>query len=188
MSEKRLPRGAKSRNRPGISMEIPINIERVLLRAAMDRAFRDALLESSEEALRGTGFDLIASERAMLAAMPRSTLETMIDRLVPGRGRKGRFAKHVAAAVAGSMILTASTGCEVASAGITSDAPEFDPPADIRDTADEEDTDSPADVPVDTAFDPDVIEEPDVDDMVEGDLAEEDVTAGDAGDAEETDG
>jgi hypothetical protein len=111
--------------RPGISVEIPINLEKVLLRASADPVFKEALLEDPGRALAGAGFSLTGSERAVLSAMDRPTLETTIDRFASGRRRRGRFARHVAAAVAGSMIITAS--CITAS-----DGNDPGPPGDTR--------------------------------------------------------
>ncbi|MBW2263241.1 MAG: hypothetical protein JRG91_14825, partial [Deltaproteobacteria bacterium] len=52
------------------------------------------------------GERLAGSETAMLLAMDRSILETLIDRFVPGKKPRGSFARKVAAAVAGTLIIT----------------------------------------------------------------------------------
>jgi hypothetical protein len=97
-------RGSCQRRGLRAKSEIPVNIERVLLRASEDEAFRERLLEDPAAALEGES--LTGSERAMLLAMNRTILVTLIDRFAPGKKPRGRFAKKVAAAVAGTLILT----------------------------------------------------------------------------------
>ena len=97
-------RGSCERHGLRSRREIPVGIERVLLRAAEDGAFREALLEDPAAALEGSS--LTGPERAMLLAMDRSILTALIDRFVPGKNPRGRFAQKVAAAVAGTLIIT----------------------------------------------------------------------------------
>lgn len=118
-------KGSRSRKPRGKSMEIPINIEKILLRAAGDDAFCSALLENATRAVEEKGFGLRDSEKAILGSMPRSTLEAMIGRIGSPSGSKGRFARHVAAAVAGSMIITAAAcGDDEPTRGATADVPD----------------------------------------------------------------
>lgn len=174
--KKELPRGFSRRRMPRLGMEIPINLERILMDAARDDAFRQRLLEDPVAAVTAGGFDLTCTERAMLAAMDRSTVEAMVQRFGPARSRRSGFAKGVAAAVAGSMIISVSTGC-VQSAGVI---PE--PPEDAQ-----AEPDLGPEVPVDSTPDPvggifpdwppdapDLYEEPDVEDEDAADDAEED--------------
>ena len=99
-------KGAYRRHVPEMELRIPINLERAILLAAGDRAFREALLEDVDRALEDRGVELTVSERTMLATLSRRGLEDMIERFRPGRSRRARFAKRVAAAVAGSLIVT----------------------------------------------------------------------------------
>lgn len=97
-------RGSCERHGLRTRREIPVGIERVLLRAAEDEAFRDRLLGDPAAALEAES--LTGSERAMLVAMDRSILTTLIDRFRPGSRPRSRFARKVAAAVAGTLIIT----------------------------------------------------------------------------------
>jgi len=121
--KKELPRGFSRRQMPRMGMEIPINLERILMDAARDEAFRERLLEDPAGTAVAGGFELTGTERAMLAAMDRSMLEAMVRRFGAPRARRSGFAKGVAAAMAGSMIISVSTGC-VQSAGIIPEPPE----------------------------------------------------------------
>jgi hypothetical protein len=120
---KQLPRGFRKRGANRLGMEIPINLERILLEAARDGAFRERLLVDPTRAVAEGGFGLSSTEKAMLAAMDRSMIEAMVRRFGRGRSRKTGFAKGVAAAVAGSMVISVGTGC-VQSAGIDPAPPE----------------------------------------------------------------
>ena len=129
MAENKGRKPVGSRNRRGIrtKLEIPINLERILLRAAEDREFRDALLTDAARAPSENGFALRSSERAMLSAMPRTLLEKLIERFRPDKLKRSRFARHVAAAFAGSMVVTATAcgdGGDGASRGAAPDFPE----------------------------------------------------------------
>ncbi|MBW2261175.1 MAG: hypothetical protein JRG91_04310 [Deltaproteobacteria bacterium] len=117
-----LPRGFSRRRLNRLGMEIPINLERILLGAARDEAFREDLFEDPSRAAADGGFDLTATEIAMLTAMDRSTLEAMIGGFGTERVRRGRFARHVAAAVAGTMVISVGSGCY--SAGTLPEPPE----------------------------------------------------------------
>lgn len=181
-------RGSSTRRGVRTDIVIPVNIERVLLRAAGDPAFRQALIESPEGALEGQGFSLLGSERAMLASMTRSTLEAMIESINPGRQKRARFAKRVAAAVAGTMLISTAAcgsdgGNEYPDAGADPDVSDVTdvPDTDISDTADVDTWDTPVvDAGVDTWV-PDTLDAPDDDESdVESDAEEEDVDEEDA--------
>jgi len=90
-------------------MEIPITLERVLIRAASDASFRESLLDDPERAVDENDYCMVASERASLMAIPRSTLEIMIDRFRPLKHTRSRFARKVVSAVASSLIVTAAS-------------------------------------------------------------------------------
>jgi len=120
--------GIRSRKGIKANMEIPINLERVLIEAAKDSAFFEKLMTNREHAVLERGFDLRPSELAMLSAMPESLFEKLIEGFRPAKLAKSRFARRVVAAMAGSMML-ASAGCadsedrfDGADAGIGPDA------------------------------------------------------------------
>jgi hypothetical protein len=89
-------------------MEIPVNVERVLLRAAREPDFHALLGEDRGAALADCR--LSGSERAMLQALPDAALERMIDRIGPSR--KNRFAGAVAAAVTGTLMVGVVASCD----------------------------------------------------------------------------
>jgi len=92
------------------NMEIPINLERVLIEAAKDSAFFEKVMMNREQAVSERGFDLRPSELAMLSTMPESLFEKLIERFRPAKLHRSRFAQRVVSAVTGSMML-AATGC-----------------------------------------------------------------------------
>lgn len=106
--KKKAPKG--SRNRKGIKaeMEVPVNLERVLIEAGKDLAFYQALVSDCARALADRGYRLRASEQAMLSAMPRHALQKMIEQLRPEKLAKSRFARKVATAVAGTVLFSTS--------------------------------------------------------------------------------
>ncbi len=63
--------GVKNRLQLTSEVEIRINLERVLLLAQEDRAFRTALLADPDTAVAQSHLELSTSERSLLAAMPR---------------------------------------------------------------------------------------------------------------------
>ncbi len=100
------PVGSRQRKRIAVAMEIPINLERVLLRAARDASFCQALKSDRDRALQQCDYDLRPTELAMLSGMPWDALQKMIERFQPDRLDKSQFAKRVAAAVASSVLLS----------------------------------------------------------------------------------
>jgi len=159
-------RGSCQRRGLRAQSEISVNIERVLLRAAEDEAFCARLLEDPAGALEAES--LTGSETAMLLAMDRSILETLIERFVPGKKPRGRFAKKVAAAVAGTLILT-TAACGSGDNMLGGAGP------DIPDGYDVEAADMPlVDIGVDASWpDPDAAPDP-VDDLADDEDADED--------------
>lgn len=160
-------RGSCQRRGLRAASEIPVSIERVLLRAAEDGAFRERLLEDPASALEGAS--LTGSERAMLLAMNRTILATLIDRFEPGEKPRGRFAQKVAAAVAGTLILTTAacgSGDDMAGGA----GPDMPP-----DGYDVEASDMPeVSAGVDASWpDPDAAPDP-VDDLTDDDAGDED--------------
>jgi hypothetical protein len=129
--------GAFERQHINQEVAIPVSLEQVLLRAASDLEFRAALLEDREAALETWSIELRPSERSTLEAMPRAALETMIVRIDPQKQKNSAFARTVATAVAGSMIMFTATGCLCG--GISPDD-DFDASADAdEDTAEADD-------------------------------------------------
>ena len=108
MSEPEGKRPVGSHERKGIEaqMEVPVNLERVLLEAAQDSVFYQALLSDRARALADKGYHLRASEEGMLAAMPRTALEKMVEQLRPDKLKKSTFAKHVVTALAGTLLIS----------------------------------------------------------------------------------
>jgi len=175
MSDKKTGRGdlVGSFKRKGMynEVQVPVNIERVLLRAAEESAFRDRLLEEGSGALEGEGLEATAGERAMLDAAPREMLEVMIRKLDPARQRNKKFLKKVAAAAVfgGMLVASCDSGNDAQSGGA-------DPDADVDDDTDT-DTDTEGDTDTDTDTDADTDTDSDTD-------TDTDVDAGpDAGDA-----
>ncbi len=160
-----------------LEMEIPVSFEQVLIRAGEDGGFREALLEDPAAALEAQGIEMKPSETAMLLGMRRGVLETMIDRFRPEVHGQSRFARKVAAAVAGSLVVGVVSCGE---AGSEADA--------IIDAV----GGMMPDIPLDVSLDPEVEEV--VDDQVDDDDSsdmmdvEDDVDEDSADDMEESDG
>ena len=132
---------------------VPVNIERLLLQAVENRSFRELLLGDREKALLEYGGELTHSERAMLVLIPANELKSLVLRLKPSLQKNRRFIKHVAATVAGSMILSVCSYCEGAiSPGDPYGESDLDTDTDI-DTDTDSDTDSDSDSDLDTDTD-----------------------------------
>jgi len=133
MAEKKVDRKIKgSRNRAvrRVGREIPINLERIMMRAVGDERFRALLVEDPVRAAQEGEFQLKGSERALLAAMDRATIEAMVQRFGGPRSRMSGFAKGVAAAMAGSMIISVSACGDEATKGV---GPDLDSTTDATD-------------------------------------------------------
>jgi hypothetical protein len=120
--ERKKPLGSHERRGIEAEMEVPVNLERVLLEAGQDPACHQALVTDRPRALAEKGFVLRASEQAMLSAMPRDALDKMVERLKPDKLKKSTFAKHVVTALAGSLIITTSA-CDSTTKGNGADWP-----------------------------------------------------------------
>ena len=98
------------RDRRGLraEAEVPVNLEHVLLRAARDAEFKERLLADPMAAISWAEIVVTASERALLAALPRASLDSMIERLAPKRQKNKRFLRKVGAAALVGGILVAS--------------------------------------------------------------------------------
>ena len=104
--------------------EVPVDLEHALLRAARDAEFKARLLSDPATAIAGAGFALTASESALLAALPRSALEAMVERVAPMRQKNTRFLRNVGAAavVGGLLVASCDSGNDTAlTGGVDSD-------------------------------------------------------------------
>jgi len=111
-------------------LKIPIGIEKVLCRAAVDPAFRASLFDNRDAALDGLGGELSEAEADILKSIPAQSLETMIARIDPKKHAGRRFMKGVMAATLVTAALTTSIDClETRTKGATADDPTAD---DIR--------------------------------------------------------
>jgi len=103
--------GSYARRGLEATVEVPINLERVLLMAVEDAQFCGALLSDADRALGDRHIELQPSEKAALASMPRSVLEATVAGLKPNRQLGRAFTQQVAAAVAGTVLLSAGAYC-----------------------------------------------------------------------------
>ena len=106
---------------------IPVGIEVLVKKAAVDPEFRTLLVERRAEAASQIGLQLDPAESLMLAVVPQTQLETIIDRTtVPLEHRRAFLGKTVAAMLAAVGVLTpgdATAGIGGGCGGIRPDAP-----------------------------------------------------------------
>jgi hypothetical protein len=106
-------------------------IERVLVRAAVDRRFRARLSQDRGRALDASGVPLSAGERSALLAVPDAQLEAMVDglatRVVDRRGWFARVAGVLGVFLGGASLSTTATSCSPFPA-CTGSRPESEPP------------------------------------------------------------
>jgi len=107
--------GGQPRKRPTIRMSIKVGLERVLYRAAADKAFCKALLRDRRKALENAGMELSAGEAAVLDSVGREGLRTMIRNVRPETRKDHRFMKAVAATFV--TLATGTTACEATDGG-----------------------------------------------------------------------
>jgi hypothetical protein len=123
-----------SKNHRGLraEAEVPVNLEHVLLRASRDADFKERLLADPATAIAAAEIALTASEGALLTAMPRASLEAMIERFAPKRQKDTRFLRKVGAAavVGGLLVASCDSGNDTAMDG------GMDPDADSDSDAD----------------------------------------------------
>lgn len=125
-----------SRQHLAVRVTVTVGLERLLYLAATDAALRDALLADRARALAAAGLTLSEGEAAVLAAVDRDTLATMIDAVAPLSRRRRPFLKAVAATCVVLATATADLACEpTATKGIQ---PDWDPGLD-RDAVSEVD-------------------------------------------------
>jgi hypothetical protein len=100
------------RGRKGIK-GIPVGVERVLYAAASDDAFRQRLLQDRRAAVQERGFELRASELAMLELAPAAQLQAAIDGMdvTPQNLERRKFLRAVAVSAATLGAGAALVGC-----------------------------------------------------------------------------
>ena len=172
MADRRI-KGSHGRSGRRLELEIPVSLELVLVRASEDEEFRTELLDDPGPAVERHGIEMKPSERAMLQSMSRGALETMIDGFRPSIHGRSRFARKVATAVAGSLVVG------VVSCGEARSGEDV-----IIDAVGGVGPDMPWDVPVDPA----VEEEADDPDDEALDAEDGDAEEDSADDSEESDG
>jgi hypothetical protein len=93
-------------------LSIPAGIEKMLVKASLDREFRRALLEDRAAALETSGIRLTPLETTVLSGVPDARLRLMIEGIRPRRHGRRRIMKAVATAVVTLATGTAGVGCE----------------------------------------------------------------------------
>ena len=76
-------------------VKIPIGIEKVLVKAASDPVFRQALLDNRESALQELGTDLSDAEFEILKSIPNDSLLTMVSHVDLKKHARRKFMKGV---------------------------------------------------------------------------------------------
>ena len=94
------------------TLRIPIGIEKVLCKAAVDPMFRRALFDDRESALAGLGDELTPDEAGILKSTTNASLETMVARIDPPKHSKRRFMRGVMAATLAAMTAGGAIGCD----------------------------------------------------------------------------
>lgn len=127
-------------------VEVPVTLEHVLIRAAQDRQFREALFDDPNSTIESAGLKLSRSEAEMLASLPGETLEAMVRRVDLGRQKNKSFLRTVAAAamVGGMAVASCDSEDKDAAGGA---APDVDTDSDSDSDAD---TDADTDTDTDT--------------------------------------
>jgi hypothetical protein len=120
---------------------MPGGVDRVLLRAAEDPAFREALRSERSRAAADAGFALVDSERSVLDAATPDQLDKMIEALSAPERRVSRGIRPlvpIAAAAAGAVILGGAAAGMLLVTGSRPDEPRVHAvePADAGDDGD----------------------------------------------------
>jgi len=103
--------------------DIPRGIEVLVKKASVDPAFKELLLTERAGAARHIGLELTPAETLMLAAVPRTQLETIIARTSVPQEHRRAFLGHAATAMIAALG-AATAGCgETASKGVRPDRP-----------------------------------------------------------------
>lgn len=102
--------GGSPMNRLVQASTLPLNVERLLIQAALSREFRRRLLADREAAAAEAGIDLLPEERELLSHINNETLERTIDVVIMPPVSRRRFLKRAASSVvlalAGGALLT----------------------------------------------------------------------------------
>ena len=118
--------GGRPRVRHKKKTRVPIGIEKLLCRAAMDVGLKRALLDDRDAVLASLGNEVSETESVILRSIPADTLALMIERIDVKKHARKRFMRGVVAA----SLLAASTmvadGCIPAATGAEPDWPDED--------------------------------------------------------------
>jgi hypothetical protein len=106
-----------------MSRPIPLGVEVLVRKAAVDPEFRATLLARRAEAAAEIDLELEPAEAAMLAAAPAEQLEAIIDRTTVPQAHRRAFLGKAAAAMLAALGASAVAGSLVASAGVRVDWP-----------------------------------------------------------------
>jgi hypothetical protein len=118
--------GGRPQARRAKTISVPIGIEKVLVRAAGDGAFRHRLFDDRAAAVAEVAPVLQPSEAAILRAVPDATLAVMIGHIdLPKHGSR-RFLNGVVTAALASAALLGVVDCGGSSTGIQPDEPDAD--------------------------------------------------------------
>jgi hypothetical protein len=91
--------GGSPMNRLVQASTLPLNIERLLIHAALSHEFRQRLLADREAAAAEAGIGLLPEERALLSHIRDETLEITIDRVIMPPVSRRKFLKRAASSV-----------------------------------------------------------------------------------------
>ena len=112
--------GGSPMNRLVQASTLPLNVERLLIQAALSREFRERLLADREAAAVEAGIDLLPEERALLSHISDETLERTIDVVIMPPVSRRRFLKRAAS----SVVLALAGGAILAQAACGGAAPD----------------------------------------------------------------
>ena len=93
-----------------MNWSIPLGVEVLVKKAAVDPEFRTLLVERRAEAASHIELELQPAEAAMLAAVPQAQLEAIIDRTTVPQEHRRAFLGKAAAAMLAAVGLSAA-GC-----------------------------------------------------------------------------
>jgi len=91
--------GGSPMNRLVQASSLPLNIERLLIQAALSHEFRQRLMADRETAAAAAGIELLPEERALLSHISNETLDSTIDRVIIPPLSRRKFLKKAAASV-----------------------------------------------------------------------------------------
>ncbi len=115
----------KPLKQPRAKISIPVGVEKVLYKAAIDPAFRGRLLEDRMKAIESEDMKLRPSEMMVMRNVKGSALRKMIERIRPQQHGGKRIMKAVATAVLTLATGTAGVACDDGETG-SKDAVDYD--------------------------------------------------------------